>query len=132
MRPCQQGDAWAALVNVRRTAHGPARARLASSAHERTRRSEASWTRAKSTASSACTYAFAGCADPSARNYAADATVHVASACTYAVRGCMLPTARNYVALATLDDGSCALHSPPPLPMSPPLPIAPPPSESAS
>eukprot|EP00966_Prymnesium_polylepis_P145748 3366641-Prymnesium_polylepis.1 len=43
--------------------------------------------------------------------------------CRYAIPGCMAPFAYNYDSVATVDDGSCAVLSPPP---SPPPPLSPP------
>jgi len=44
--------------------------------------------------------------------------------CTYTVHGCMSPAATNYAPQATLDDGSCLIQSP--------FPVPPPPSASPS
>ena len=76
------------------------------------------------TLSTLCTYSIVGCMDSGARDYAADA--RVGAACSYEVLGCMSNAAHNFHSLATVDDGSCVMLSPPPLPPSPTLPPKPP------
>ena len=66
----------------------------------------------------------AGCADPTAANYASDA--NAPAPCEYPVLGCMLEGAPNYDASATRDDGSCVYVELPPPPPSPDPPPPPP------
>ena len=56
-----------------------------------------------------CAFQYAGCTDPLAANFMADATVSLSSACTFARYGCTVPAAVNFDSYATVDDGRCRL-----------------------